>query len=39
MTDLKNDGSFLRKIYFPALFPNIIAVLGGTINVFLMEYL
>ena len=34
MTDLKNDGSFLRKIYFPALFPNIIAVLGGTINVF-----
>ena len=34
MTDLKNDGSFLRKTYFPALFPNIIAVLGGTINVF-----
>ncbi len=34
MTDLKNDGGFLRKVYFPALFPNIIAVLGGTINVF-----
>lgn len=34
MADLKNDGSFLKKIYYPALFPNIIAVLGGTINVF-----
>lgn len=34
MVDLKNDGSFLKKIYYPALFPNIIAVLGGTINVF-----
>lgn len=34
MVELKNDGSFLKKMYFPALFPNIIAVLGGTINVF-----
>ena len=34
MENLKKDGCFLKKIYYPALFPNIIAVLGGTINVF-----
>lgn len=34
MVELKNNGRFLRRIYFPALLPNIIAVLGGTVNVF-----
>lgn len=31
---LKNNSNFIKKIYLSSLFPNIIAVLGGTINVF-----
>lgn len=29
-----NNTDFLRKLYLKALFPNLIAVLGGTVNVF-----
>ena len=29
----ENDLSFINKLYLCALFPNIIAVLGGTVNV------
>lgn len=32
--ETKANSQFIRKIYFNALFANIIAVLGGTINVF-----
>ena len=31
---MKSDFSLIRKLYLGALIPNIIAVLGGTINVF-----
>ena len=31
---MKSNNNFIRKLYLMALFPNIIAVLGGTINVF-----
>lgn len=31
---MKTQNYFITKIYMKALFPNIIAVLGGTINVF-----
>lgn len=31
---MKTQNYFITKIYLKALFPNIIAVLGGTINVF-----
>lgn len=28
------NGNFIGKLYYRALFPNIVAVLGGTVNVF-----
>lgn len=31
---MKTQNDFITKVYLKALFPNIIAVLGGTINVF-----
>ena len=31
---MKSNNNFIKKLYLMALFPNIIAVLGGTINVF-----
>ena len=31
---MENDSSFIRKIYLQSLLPNVIAVLGGTVNVF-----
>lgn len=34
MDTIKNNSNFIKKIYLSSLFPNIIAVLGGTINVF-----
>ena len=33
-TKLTSDFSLIRRLYLCALFPNVIAVLGGTINVF-----
>lgn len=34
MSLLKSNNNFIKKIYLSSLFPNVIAVLGGTINVF-----
>ena len=31
---MKSNNNFIKKLYLMALFPNVIAVLGGTINVF-----
>lgn len=31
---MKENSKFIHRLYFRALFPNIIAVLGGTVNVF-----
>ncbi len=31
---MKSDSSLIRKLYLSALLPNVISVLGGTINVF-----
>ena len=31
---MKSNSNFIKKLYLMALFPNIIAVLGGTVNVF-----
>ena len=31
---MKENSEFIRRLYFRALFPNVIAVLGGTVNVF-----
>lgn len=31
---MKNDNNLIKKLYIRSLYPNILAVLGGTINVF-----
>lgn len=31
---MSKNGNFIGKLYYRALFPNIVAVLGGTVNVF-----
>lgn len=31
---MRKNSEFIRRLYFRALFPNVIAVLGGTVNVF-----
>ncbi len=31
---MREDSKFISRLYFRALFPNVIAVLGGTVNVF-----
>ena len=33
MSNTESDNRFIKKIYYTALFPNVIAVLGGTVNV------
>ena len=32
--NMEQNFKFIRKLYYVSLIPNIIAVLGGTINVF-----